>query len=134
RVWPWVTHGPVPGPLGIRNDRRVVGLKAAAGVDLDDDRPAHLQQLPRTSPGALDGAGRAGPDPFAGDRRMDGHGGVRPEAVLDDDPLGPREPRVDLGGERVVAGDEPDGDAPGAERERVEPVFAGGPAVQTGLD
>ena len=53
---------------------------------------------------------------------------------LDHDPLGPRQPGLDFLGQRVVAGDETDRHAPGAERERIEAVLAGRAAIQPRLD
>ncbi len=57
-----------------------------------------------------------------------------PAAVLDHDPLGPGQPVGDLLGQRVVAGDQSDRDAPRAEDQRVQAVLAGRPAVQARLD
>ena len=53
---------------------------------------------------------------------------------LDHDPLGPRQPGLHLLGQRIVTRDEADRHPPGAQRERVEAVLAGRPAVESRLD
>src|SRR6187431_3317032 len=73
-------------------------------------------------------------DAFPGHARMDGDGASTAVQGLHDHPLRPRQPRLDLLGEAVVARDHPDRDAPGAEDERVQAVLAGRPPVQSGLD
>ena len=57
-----------------------------------------------------------------------------PTAVLTTTRSAHGQPGLDLLGERVVAGDQADRDAPRPEGERVEAVLAGRPAVEPGLD
>ena len=90
----------------------------------------------RSSPSAARRTARSAParTRSRGDRRMGGDRAVAPVGRLDDHPLGPRQPGLDLVGERVVTGHEPDRDAPRSEGQGVEPVLAGRPSIEPGLD
>ena len=63
---------------------------------------------------------------------MDRDRRVAAEALLDHDPLGPREPGRGLAGDAIVAADEADRHAPGPEGDRVQPALADRPPVQAG--
>ncbi len=135
RVVGHVPDAAIADPLRARHDRGMVGDDPARVLDLDDDRRWDREPLQGARlGGSAHGPLSAGADPVAGHARM--HGGRAVAAVrdLDHDPLGPRQPGLDLLGQRIVARHQPDRDAPGAEDQGVQAVLTRRSSGEAGLD